>query len=82
MAELTFEKALDKLEQIVQDLEKGELSLEKSLAKFEEGVRLSRFCSTKLDETEKKITLLMESGDGLIEEKPFDKKAQQSFQKS
>ncbi len=75
MAELTFEKALNKLEQIVQDLEKGELSLEKSLAKFEEGVKLSRFCNTKLDETEKKVTLLMEKGDGLIVEEPFDTKA-------
>lgn len=75
MTELTFEKALNKLEQIVQDLEKGELPLEKSLAKFEEGVNLSRFCSTKLDETEKKVTLLMESGDGFIAEQPFDTKA-------
>lgn len=74
MTELTFEKALNKLEQIVQDLEKGELPLEKSLAKFEEGVNLSRFCSTKLDETEKKVTLLMESGDGFIAEQPFDTK--------
>ncbi|MBW1866988.1 MAG: exodeoxyribonuclease VII small subunit [Deltaproteobacteria bacterium] len=75
MAELSFEKAMIKLEQIVQDLEKGELPLEKSLAKFEEGVKLSRFCSTKLDAIEKKVTLLMETEGGLIAEQPFDKKA-------
>ncbi len=75
MVEQTFEKALNKLEQIVQDLEKGELSLEKSLAKFEEGVTLSKFCSTKLDETEKKVMLLMETEDGHITKQPFDTKA-------
>ncbi len=75
MAELSFEKAMNKLEQIVQDLEKGELPLEKSLAKFEEGVKLSRFCSTKLDATEKKVTLLMETEGGLIAEQSFDTKA-------
>ncbi len=75
MVEQTFEKALNKLEQIVQDLEKGELSLEKSLARFEEGVTLSKFCSTKLDETEKKVMLLMETEEGHITDKPFDTKA-------
>ncbi len=75
MAELSFEKAMNKLEQIVQDLEKGELPLEKSLTKFEEGVKLSRFCSTKLDATEKKVTLLMETEGGLIAEQSFDTKA-------
>jgi len=74
MTELTFEKALNKLEQIVQELEKGDLSLEKSLEKFEAGVKLSRLCSTKLDETEKKVMLLMDTEDGLIAEQPFDTK--------
>ena len=75
MAEQTFEKALNKLEQIVQNLEKGDLSLEKSLTKFEEGVTLSKFCSTKLDETEKKVMLLMETEDGHIAEQPFNTEA-------
>lgn len=72
MAKLSFEKALDQLEQIVQEMEAGKLSLENALKKFEEGIKLSRFCSQKLEETEKKITLLMESQDGSILETPFE----------
>ena len=49
----TFEKAMKQLEQIVQELESSDLPLEKAIIKFEEGIRLSRFCSEKLDETEK-----------------------------
>lgn len=60
-----FEEALTRLEGIVKELEKGELSLESSLAQYEHGVRLARFCSGKLDEAEKRIELLQvtESGD-------------------
>mgnify|MGYP003526945616 CR=1 FL=1 len=72
MAKLSFEKALDQLEQIVQEMEAGKLSLENALKKFEEGMKLSRFCSQKLEETEKKITLLMEAQDGSIRETPFE----------
>ncbi len=72
MAKQTFEKAMDQLEQIVQKLETGELSLEDSLKKFEEGVKLSNFCSKKLDETEKKVTLLIKNQEGQIFEEPFD----------
>jgi exodeoxyribonuclease VII small subunit len=72
MAKLSFEKALDQLEQIVQEMEAGKLSLENALKKFEEGIKLSRYCSQKLEETEKKITLIMESQDGSILEKPFE----------
>lgn len=67
----TFEKAMKKLEQIVQDLESGELDLEKAIAKFEEGVKLSKFCFDKLDETERKITILLKDQTGNIIEKPF-----------
>jgi exodeoxyribonuclease VII small subunit len=68
----TFEQALEKLEQIVTELETGELSLESALKKFETGMRLSTFCSRKLDETEKKITLLLEGEDSeTMVEKPF-----------
>jgi len=71
MAKLTFESALKQLEKIVQELESGNLSLEDSIKKFEEGIKLSKYCSTKLDETEKKITLLLKDQDGNIVEKPF-----------
>ena len=60
----TFEAALVKLEQIVQRLEKGELPLEESLVLYEEGVRLSRLCHTKLEEAEGKIELLLKDSRG------------------
>jgi len=71
MTKQTFEKAMKKLEGIVQELESGDLPLEKAIKKFEEGVQLSKFCSNKLDETEKRITLLMQDADGNVFEKPF-----------
>ena len=71
MAKVTFEAAMKQLEQIVQELESGNLSLEDSIKKFEEGIKLSKFCSSKLDETEKKITLLLKDQNGNVTEKPF-----------
>ena len=71
MAKQTFEKAISLLEQIVQDLETGDLPLEEALKKFEEGVKLSKTCSRKLDETEKKIRILMNDNNGNVTEKPF-----------
>lgn len=71
MSKQTFEKAMQKLEQIVQELESGDLHLEKAITKFEEGVKLSKFCSNKLDETEKKVTILMQDTAGNVLEKPF-----------
>lgn len=72
MAKISFEKALEKLEQIVHEMESGQLPLETALKKFEEGIKLSQFCSEKLDETEKKISVLMEAADGTIQEQPFE----------
>ena len=71
MAKLTFEKAIKKLEQIVQELESGDQPLEKAMKRFEEGVQLSKYCSEKLDETEKKITILLQDQHGNVFEKPF-----------
>ncbi len=71
MTKQTFEKAISLLEDIVQDLETGDLPLEEALKKFEEGVKLSKLCSRKLDETEKKIIILMENNSGKFSEKPF-----------
>ena len=51
----SFEKALEKLEKIVETLDSGELPLEKALEKFEEGMALSKLCEQKLDEIEKKL---------------------------
>ena len=71
MSKMSFEKSLKQLEQIVQELESGDLPLEKAMKKFEEGVKLSKFCSEKLDETEKKITVLLRDHKGDITEEPF-----------
>ncbi|MFQ5790439.1 MAG: exodeoxyribonuclease VII small subunit [Acidobacteriota bacterium] len=59
-----FETALKKLEEIVKELEEGDLTLEKSLERYEEGVRLARFCNAKLDEAEKRIAVLQKDEDG------------------
>jgi exodeoxyribonuclease VII small subunit len=75
MAKLTFEKAMQNLEKIVQELESGELALEEALKKFEEGIKLSRQCTAKLEESEKKISLLMEKADGTLIKEQFDENA-------
>ena len=59
------------LEQIVEELETGDLPLEKAIKKFEEGIQLSKTCSEMLDATEKKITILIKGPDGTIIERPF-----------
>jgi exodeoxyribonuclease VII small subunit len=71
MAKKTFEQSIKQLEQIVIELESGELPLEQAIKKFEEGMELSRFCSQKLEESERKITLLMQDSAGRPVEKPF-----------
>lgn len=71
MTKKTFEEALKQLEAIVEELETGDLPLEKAIKRFEQGVRLSKFCSEKLDETEKKITILLKNQEGNVLEKPF-----------
>ena len=71
MKKQTFENAIKKLEQIVLDLETNDLPLDEAVKKFEEGVKLSKFCSKVLDETEKKVTILLKKDDGEIVEQPF-----------
>ena len=58
-----FESALAELETIVKTLEDGDLALEKSLALFERGVALSRFCHTRLEEAERRVEILNERGE-------------------
>lgn len=58
MAEIKFETAMKRLEDIVNELEKGELDIDKSLEIFEEGIKMSRICSKKLNEAEQKIEKL------------------------
>jgi exodeoxyribonuclease VII small subunit len=71
MAKKSFEQSLKQLEQIVRELESGDLPLELALKKFEEGMDLSKFCSQKLEETERRITQLMQNSSGAVVEKPF-----------
>lgn len=67
----TFEEALKRLEEIVGELEKGEVPLDNTLSLFEEGVRLSRFCRGKLDEAEEKIDILLKEEGGVFRREPF-----------
>ena len=71
MAKKSFEQAMEQLEKIVEELETGDLPLEKAMQKFEEGMELTRFCSRKLDETEKKINLLLRDKEGKVIQQPF-----------
>ncbi|MBW2108251.1 MAG: exodeoxyribonuclease VII small subunit [Deltaproteobacteria bacterium] len=71
MAKLTFEGAMKRLEAIVRELETGDLGLDDALKRFQEGIKLSRFCSKKLDESEKKVTLLLQDDTGEVREEPF-----------
>lgn len=70
---MEFEKALGELEKIVRQMEEEELSLESSIKKYEEGIRLARFCQEKLDAAEKKIEILKTSaGDENPRLEPFE----------
>jgi exodeoxyribonuclease VII small subunit len=67
-----FEVALEDLEQVVEQLESGELSLEDSLAAFEKGVGLVNYCNQKLNEAEKRVELLVKDKEGKLQLKPFE----------
>jgi len=71
-AKKTFEKSMEQLETIIKELEGGDLPLEKAIERFEEGIKLSKFCSDKLDETEKRISVLMQEIDGRLQEVPYE----------
>lgn len=71
MAKQTFEDAMKRLETIVEELEGGELALDEALKKFQEGVKLYSFCTKKLDESEKKVALLLKDDQGELREEPF-----------
>jgi len=71
MAKRTFESALGKLEQITEELEHGDLTLEKSLKKFDEGIALVDYCNTTLTEAKAKVELLLEK-QGVLSKTPFE----------
>jgi len=72
MAEVKFEEALKKLEKIVEDLEKGDLSLDEALKKYQDGIELSRLCAQRLENAKKKIDVLTKNKKGEFELKPLD----------
>jgi exodeoxyribonuclease VII small subunit len=69
---LTFEKALAELEQIVAKLEKGGISLNESLALFEKGVKMSRFLRGELDKAERKVEILLKDEKGVLQPEDFE----------
>lgn len=71
---LTFEKGMERLEEIVQELEQGELPLERSLALFEEGMKLSGNCRKQLEEAENKVEILVKRAGKIVAE-PFEAEA-------
>ena len=71
MKEVSFEENMQKLEEIAKELEGGELDLNSSMEKFEEGMKLSKQCNEILENAEKKITILLQK-DGEIAEENFD----------
>lgn len=72
MAEVKFEEALSKLEKIVAELEKGDLSLDEALKKYQEGIELSRVCSQRLENAKKKIDVLVKNKKGEFELRPLE----------
>jgi exodeoxyribonuclease VII small subunit len=70
---MTFEQSLEKLEKIVEQLETGELNLDTSLKKYEEGVKLARDCQAQLDEAKKTIETLVKDKKGQILKKKYQK---------
>ena len=68
MEEKNFEKSMQDLENIVTELEKGELNLEESVKKFEQGINISKKCNDILEKAEKKITILLRQDDEIKEE--------------
>ncbi len=67
----TFEDSLNELEKIATNLENGELGLEEAIKEFEKGMKLSKECTEKLDDAEKRINILVQGEDGSLKEENF-----------
>ncbi|MGC9976478.1 MAG: exodeoxyribonuclease VII small subunit [Syntrophales bacterium] len=66
MVKEKFEEALKRLEDIVRKMEAGDMSLEESLKAFEEGIKLARLCSLRLDEAERRVEILLKQEEKLV----------------
>jgi exodeoxyribonuclease VII small subunit len=76
MAEKKFEDALARLEEIVKELESGDLPLEQSLKMFEEGIKLSRICNKRLEDAERRVEILLKDKAGTIVAQPFQEESE------
>ena len=76
LKEIAFEAALRKLEQIVENLESGDLSLEEALKQYEEGVKMADLCTKRLTEAEKKVEVLMKMNPGKFKTVPFEESSE------
>ena len=70
--EKSFEESLNEHEKVAQDIEKGDLSLEEAIKQFEKGIKLSKECSEKLDNAEKRINILVQNANGELTEEKFE----------
>ncbi len=82
MMELSFEKAMENLENIVEKLEKGGLSLNESLALFEKGVKMAKYLREELTKAEKRVEILLEDEKGEKTKQPFELSEEESKSKS
>lgn len=71
MENMSFEAALVALEDIVKKLELGTLSLEDSLSAYEEGIKLARICTAKLESAKQRVSILSAGADGVVSDSPF-----------
>ena len=78
-SEQSFEKALERLEEIVSGMEEGNMPLDKMIAHFEEGQKLVKQCSEKLNEVERRIEILVKKGDEVVEEPFEDEESEELF---
>ena len=79
-ANLSFEKALERLQQIVSELEDPEKGLEKSLELFEEGVALSRLCRSRIDEIQKRVDVVLKENAGGLVTAPLDEELEDELE--
>ncbi|MDB5056256.1 MAG: exodeoxyribonuclease small subunit [Bacilli bacterium] len=77
ITKLSFEEAMDQLEQLVAKLEDGDVPLEQAIDLFQEGMKLSHLCSQKLEQVERKIEMLVEEN-GALSKKPFISAAEEA----
>ena len=77
MAEKKFEAALARLEEIVKELENGDVALEQSLKLFEEGIKLSRICNKRLEDAERRVEILLKDKAGNIVAQPFEEQEEE-----